>query len=373
MQANAEAELVEGEWRERLSRLSGIPAAALNLTLQPDDQMLGHSLAQHRDAGAALSQYFAISLQQASILRQIRAALPASTTPAARFLDFACGYGRLLRFVAPQFSPKQCWASDIQAEAVEFVTTQFGVHGLPSFAEPERFAPEVRFELIWVASLFSHLPAGLFEAWLERLWTLTAPGGALCFSVRDPSQLPSGATMPANGLLYATESENPDLDGSIYGTTHASEAFVRAALARFAPEAECIRLPRLLANEQDLYIAVRDPMPDPSALRGVRRGPWGWVDIRRIAEDRLDLQGWAASLDDGSVEAVEGEIKGTPIRLQPSIERPDVANAFDDPRLLVSGWALQYPLEAGARRARVHIEAVDRRGERTLLYAGPVA
>lgn len=72
------------------------------------------------------------------------------------------------------------------------------------------------FDMIWVASLFSHLPDRLFRAWLTKLHALLAPGGVLCFSVRDESQFVG--QMPAEGFVYRPESEQIPIDASIYGT-----------------------------------------------------------------------------------------------------------------------------------------------------------
>ena len=61
-------------------------------------------------------------------------------------------------------APGRIWASDLQTDAVDFVRDTFGVQALASHADPARFAPERRFDFIWVASLFSHLPESLFHA-----------------------------------------------------------------------------------------------------------------------------------------------------------------------------------------------------------------
>jgi len=320
------------------------------------------------------SEYFAISLQQFSIARQILLALYGTRTERLELLDFACGYGRLLRLLGALVPMQKTWASDLQADAVAFVAENFGVHGVASNADPAQFEPGRRFDVIWVASLFSHLPEALFRAWLWRLLDLLAPGGVLCFSVRDQSQLPPGVVLPAAGLLYATQSENADLDPSIYGTAYASETFVRAALARIAPDLPCVRLPRALANEQDMYVVARDAERDLSALNSVRRGPWGWVDVRQMGADGvLDLQGWAASLDDGEVECVQIIVDGICTDLRTGIARPDVVAAFNDPRMSNAGWRHRVELPAGTATVTLEVDALSKRGERTLLYAGTLS
>jgi SAM-dependent methyltransferase len=350
-----------------------IALARFNTAIHPGDQMLLHSLRQHRDAGAAFAQYFNVALQQHAAARQLMRAAFAADAGDVDVLDFACGYGRLLRFLSLSTDPRRIWASDLQADAVDFVRDAFGVQPLASHADPARFEPGRGFDFIWVASLFSHLPESLFHAWLARLIGLLTPRGVLCFSVRDASLLADASALPATGLAYARESENADLATDIYGTAYASEAFVREALRAAAGDARpCVRLPRALANEQDLYVVAGDAGRDPAPLRAFRRGPWGWLDVRQLASDgSLDLQGWAASLDDGAVEAVEIEVDGALHAVRPTIARPDVGAAFGDARLAESGWAFRGEA-GGARRVRVVVSARTARGERALLYAGEI-
>lgn len=359
-------------WGQRLVRhVPGLDGDRLNLIIHRGDQMFSHSLAHHRDADAALSQYFAIALQQQAVMRQVLDLLPGPRAGQLDLLDFACGYGRLLRLLGAMVAPERTWASDLQAEAVAFVQAQFGVHGLLSDADPRRFVPGRRFDVIWVASLFSHLPESLFRDWLARLLDLLDDDGLLCFSVRDASLLPADLALPPGGLFYAGESENADLDPAIYGTAYASEDFVRAALAQIRPGLSCWRLPRALANEQDLYVVASRPGRDLAPLATLRRGPWGWVDIRRLGMDgRLDLQGWAASLDDGEVAAVRIGIDGQWTTLRPSIARPDVAAAFADPRMASAGWRFELTLPTATAAIEVEVEALSARDERALLFAG---
>lgn len=345
-----------------------------NTALHPGDQMLLHSLRQHRDAGAAFAQYFNIALQQHAAARQLMRAAFGDDASDIDVLDFACGYGRLLRFLSLSIDPRRIWASDLQTDAVDFVRDAFGVQPLASHADPVRFEPGRRFDFIWVASLFSHLPEPLFHAWLARLIALLSPRGVLCFSVRDASLLPDASALPATGLAYARESENADLAGDIYGTAYASEAFVRHALRAATRDARpYVRLPRALANEQDLYVVAGEARRELAATRRFRRGPWGWVDIRERSDDgTLQLQGWAASLDDGAVDEVLIDVDGVRHVCRTSIKRPDVAVAFGDERLGRSGWAFRDELGRGTRNARVAVSAHTARGEAALLYAGSI-
>jgi SAM-dependent methyltransferase len=335
--------------------------------------MLVHSLREHRDAGAAFSQYFAIALQQHAAAMQIMRASFGAAMDDLDVLDFACGHGRLLRFLALSLPPERIFASDLQSEAIAFVRDAFGVQAIPSHEDPARFEPGRRFDFIWVASLFSHLPEPLFRAWLARLVALLTPRGVLAFSVRDASLLPDATPMPASGFLYAAHSENADLATDIYGTTYADETFVRDALRDSGGGSlPCRRLRKALANEQDLYIVAADRGRDLSALDRFRHGPWGWVDIRRLDAGELRLEGWGASLDEGLVESIDIEIDGSTHACRTTIARPDVAAAFGDERLVQTGWAFRAAADRAARVARVTVSARTAHGETALLYTGDI-
>jgi len=361
-----------------LETCPGIDAAAslarFNTQIHPRDQMLLHSLQHHHDAGAAFSQYFSIARQQYGSAQQILHRLFGADAARVDVLDFACGYGRLLRYLTLALPPAHLWASELQADAIAYVADAFGVQAIASHADPARFQPERSFDVIWVASLFSHLPEALFHAWLAKLHSLLTPRGVLCFSVRDAALLPAGETLPESGIVYLERSENADLATDIYGTTYASEPFVRRAAARAAGAAPALhRLRRALANEQDVYVLARDSQRDLSMLNGFRRGPWGWVDQRVLmASGTLRLQGWAASLDDGDVDHVRIEVGGQVFRCATGIARPDVSAAFDDERLGFAGWRFEHELGAGVHAADIAVTVHSQQGEVSPLYVGRV-
>src|SRR4051812_31135451 len=76
-----------------------------NTAIQSGDQMLLHSLKQHCDAGAAFAQCFNIALQQRAAARQLMRAAFGAGAGDIDVLDFACGYGRLLRVLSLSMDP----------------------------------------------------------------------------------------------------------------------------------------------------------------------------------------------------------------------------------------------------------------------------
>jgi len=339
----------------------------LNTRIHPDDQMLEHSLRAHRDAKFAVSQYFGVALQQHSVAQQLlRQAFPGDWRT-RKILDFACGYGRHLRFLTMAVPSANVWGAEILPEAVEFVRREFGVHAVASELDPRHFQLVERFDFIWVASLFSHLPDPLFRGWMERLLSLMTEDGLLCFTTHDAWELPADQPMPAAGIAFAPRSENERLTSETYGTTFVTEQYVRNAVANTTGGKLAIRrIPRALAAHQDLYVVTRDSSGPGS--QAIRKGAWGWVDlIQRSTGGELYLAGWAASLDDGAIGEAIVTIDGRRYRCATSVSRPDVVPVVGDDRC---GFELRTPV--GTDDVFVEVSAPARSGESALLYAGIV-
>ena len=344
----------------------------LSTRIHPDDQMLLHSLRHHGDAQVALSQYFNVAYQQFFVEQQIIKLLLGSHGADLEILDFACGFGRMLRFQSLISPSDQLYASEIQEDAIDFVADEFGVQGIRSSIEPEQFDPGKTFDVIWVASLFSHLPEQLFQRWIRRLTGILKPGGILCFSVHDASLLPTGLSLPETGILFGSASEIDTLPEGTYGTTYVNEAFVARVLHEAAgAKHPYVRLPRALAHEQDVYVVPSDAALNLTALEQFRRGPWGWADERRVDAGGIYLRGWAASLDDGPPEYVQVRINGRQSHCPTGLLRSDVARAFGDSRLATAGWEFRAPLPQ-SKHLQIEVSAASAGvpGECALLYAG---
>ena len=329
--------------------------------------MLEYSLRHHRDANFAVSQYFNVALQQHNTAQQLLRQLFPADWSARSVLDFACGYGRHLRFLTLALPPSHVWASEIQRDAVEFVVRVFGVHGLQSVPEPAQFEPWRRFDFIWVASLFSHLPPRLFHAWLEKLVGLLTADGILCFSVHDASEQPLGEAMPQAGIRFISESENAELDTASYGTTFVEEGFVREAIDRACIAGHAwLRIPRALASHQDLYlVSARSSNRLPSLV--IRKGPWGWVDIINVSPaGDLYIAGWAGSLDSGSIGRVEIRLDDDVHYCPTTVLREDVRRVVGDDRC---GFEFEAKLN-GLSEVFLEVSAGDGPAEAALIYAG---
>lgn len=116
-------------------------------------------------------------------LRQVRlATLAARLETVSSVLDFACGFGRVMRMLKAEFPDAALTGSDILEHGVEFCSRVFGARGIVSNRDLEKIELDGQFDLIWSGSLLTHLPP---EAWphLLRLWeSVLVPGGVLVFT-----------------------------------------------------------------------------------------------------------------------------------------------------------------------------------------------
>jgi SAM-dependent methyltransferase len=258
------------------------------------------------------------------------------------FLDFASGHGRFTRYLASVMPKERIWAAEILKDAVAFQQEQFGIQALQSTTVPEEFTTPQRFDMIFVGSLFTHLPDKTFTRWLKQLYSLLSPGGILVFSVHGEHVIPEGATMPESGIYYLASTEVADLDVEDYGATTVTDAYVRKAIQAVTGGSEFQYIYKGLNSYQDVYVISNAPMPAQPFTFDC--GPQGHVDkCYWTAAQELELSGWAADITPGHAikevrVAVNGEWCGA---ASITTDRSDVAGHLRDsgnPQLVRSGW-----------------------------------
>lgn len=336
-----------------------------------------------QDLDQSLVMYFSSGWKIWSTYRQILAWRFGEPGRVGKILDFASGYGRITRFIVHDIPPERVWISDIYAQGVEFQRQRFGVHGIVSTADPADFRCDERFDAILVSSLFSHLPAETFLAWLRRLWSLLAPGGILVFSVHDEALLPAGhpgkGELAARGLYFEEESESGSLSRAQYGTAWVTEGYVRDALDRMAsdtPGLSVARYPRGFANLQDLYVAVDRPGADFSGL-DVTGGVEGVMDQCSFVFPRqIQVNGWGVDRASGEpLREIRARIDGQAVASSTDFRPcPEVVALFPMENVQPVGWQLSFDLPKGAdhNSALLTLTAVDATGREHGVFEGPL-
>ncbi|MDJ1178662.1 class I SAM-dependent methyltransferase [Roseofilum sp. BLCC_M91] len=270
---------------------------SLNTDIHPQDEMLLFLLDAQSYQGQeeqAILAYFKSAQEIVDRVDQVIQWHHQGWHKIDRFLEFACGYGRLTRFWVEKLDPQKIWASDIYPDAVDFVSQELGVNGIYSAIDPEGYRCEEKFDCIVVYSLFSHLPKDRFVQWLKGLYDLLLPDGLLLFSVHDGAVKPPGYDMPESGILFVEQSESQSLDRAEYGSSWVTEEFVKGAIAAsMGNEVSYTRFPRAFTL-QDLYVVVKTPDCDFSDLN-IDYTPKGALESYFMdAQGRFFLRGWSA-------------------------------------------------------------------------------
>lgn len=406
--------LDEHPWFASILDLFGYGPADVDPRVHRADEMLEQAMLEHGgDLDAGIADYVSSGAQIARTVESfVRAQWGDSFDPSWSLLDFGCGYGRATRFFARSFGTERIWASDLLDGAIHFQRDVLGVHSFASHAVPSKVHwPRECFDLIYVGSLFTHLPRTTFDAWLEELFRRLSSDGVLLFSVHDLRLKPSGVAVDADGFAFVESSESREIDHAVYGSTWLGASALRRALGELA---RCVgerlswrRYPRALGGYQDLVAVSRRP------LAAQRLGCIGQIDDARLEGDKhggrftVRVDGWSLvpGCDQGVISKAGDEVETAteeageadpPGPLRPVIEihligensaatgtqgsperqREDLADEMRSLRArpIAAGWRLELALPQRLRRGRdllfVTMKGVEGSEPPCVLYGG---
>ena len=98
-----------------------------------------------------------------------------------RWLDFGCGYGRVLRFLVERVPAERISATDVIEEGVEFCRSEFGITALRS--QPELDSVRLgSFDFIYAISVITHLNERNSRAFLQLVGDSLTDGGIVMFT-----------------------------------------------------------------------------------------------------------------------------------------------------------------------------------------------
>lgn len=242
-------------------------AAALGITanIHPDDHLLGYMI----DASTgpnAVDNY----LRSGRNVGQRLAAMVAELMPdrtERNILDFAAGYGRVVRHMPALLPQDHITASDIHPAACDFIRESLGIEARESHLSPDRLDIGTGYDFIYVLSLFTHLPDRTFGAWLGGLFALVAPGGYLMVTANGHATLRRaslfwGPVFDADlGYGYRPESDQLDLDSVDYGSMLVTPQYFLRQMAAHAPDAVLHRFrASTWLGTQDEWVLHRPPL-----------------------------------------------------------------------------------------------------------------
>lgn len=211
--------------------------------LHESDQLLGYFINRMgmEEKSAAIS-YIDGGHHDAISIVKLKERLGMANSP-YRVLEFASGFGRVTRHLKVLSPNDNLVASDIHQEACEFIANKIGVVSKVSSINPANLDVGSEYDLIFVLSLFSHLPSKTFGLWLEALYRLLAPGGYLMFTTHGQTAIEKGreyfgtCEYEEPGFAYRRDSDQTDLDGSDYGTAVALPNYLTKLVALNLPDA----------------------------------------------------------------------------------------------------------------------------------------
>jgi SAM-dependent methyltransferase len=139
----------------------------INLDIMPGDHMMNVANAAH---------YYSVGR---SALRCVLGTLCLSRlqkTP-TRILDFACGSGRVTRWLKAAFPDASIVCVDLRMDSLDFLRDTFGVQTVQSIHDFEKIEFDEPFDLIWSGSLVTHLPSLQTEKFLSSCSSWLSPNG----------------------------------------------------------------------------------------------------------------------------------------------------------------------------------------------------
>jgi len=181
---------------------------------------------------ASVESFFAVGKNTA---RNIQAALEHIGNPLENFnsiLDFGCGCGRTLMWLAKSFPGKQFYGTDVDESSVRWCRTHLrSTTCTVNNPLPPTIHQGADFDLVYSVSVFTHLNEEHQLRWLSELHRLIKPGGLLLLSVHGKHSW-QGLTqddlqsLEERGYLFKTSSKLHGILPDWYHTAYHSQEHV---------------------------------------------------------------------------------------------------------------------------------------------------
>jgi SAM-dependent methyltransferase len=184
----------------------------------------------------------------------------------SRVLDFGCGWGRILRFLARDVPPDRLHGCDPVASILDVCRE----NGVPATLAPSEFLPErlpfdEPFDLAYAVSVFTHLSEAAHERCLAALHAGLRPGGILVVTIRPPAYLDESPLMaevrgragePYVFAPHMADPSHPQYTGPEmhYGETVVSLPYVRE---RWASRFELLHVDLVLQDLHQVVLTLR--------------------------------------------------------------------------------------------------------------------
>ena len=245
--------------------LSGIPGR-----VHMNDSMLA------RASPEDIASYREGAMNVLALVDEALAAAHRSDDDVTSWLDFGCGYGRVIRLLAKRIPPHRITACDVVAEGVDFCASEFGVRPLHSRESLSSLVLGT-YDFVYAISVLTHLDEENSEEFLHLLGDSVAPGGLFLFTthgshaLEHPERYGVGYAerkaelaelVAKRGTAYLPYAFMPS---SRYGMAWHSTEYVTVTMARLHGDRLRLLLhrPRALDGHQDVFVyRARDELAD---------------------------------------------------------------------------------------------------------------
>lgn len=233
------------------------PAFGINGVIHPNDDIF-HFFASHPSSANPIRDYLSDGWRTLSELQSILSQLGLQLAEINSFLEFASGHGRFTRHLVKQLPAGSLTVSDVVPGSVSFLMENMKVKGFNSTLEPENLQFSDDFELIFVLSLFSHLPTGLWERWLQKLFDALRPGGCLILTTHGVYSARQLGVELQDDYLFISDSESSQIDSASYGSTFTGPEYVQRAIQSCCANIAFVRhFPAHFWSNQDAWVLAK--------------------------------------------------------------------------------------------------------------------
>jgi SAM-dependent methyltransferase len=214
-----------------------------------------------------------------NVIEQIEAALSESGRSyddVQSWLDFGCGYGRVVRFLVERVPSQRVTACDVVHEAVNFCASEFGVR--PVYSTPSLRGLRLgTFDFVYSISVLTHLNERNSRTLLGMFGESLAPGGIVLFTTHGQWSLDHPETYGPEYVARRREISRetrtrgafflsyPYLGGDDYGMAWHTREYVEQTMLELHGEEVGLLLfePQGLDGHQDVFAFRRRPASAP--------------------------------------------------------------------------------------------------------------
>ena len=176
-----------------------------------------------------------------------------------KILEFASGYGCVTRHLANIFPKCNIKSCDIHKDACDLIEQMLGVKTITSKSNPKDFECDLKYDVIFALSFFSHMPDRTWTLWADKLLENLNDGGTLIFTTHglESAKYFNNPLLSDEGIWFKADSEQKDLDQNEYGQTIVTYDYVSGRIKSINPRYKITYKKSFWWGHQDLYVVSK--------------------------------------------------------------------------------------------------------------------